>query len=150
MQFHIPQFIEIEDRIIGPFTLKQFIYIAGGVGASFVIYSIIPNLIIAIFFIIPFAGLAILLAFFPINNRPFEHILEAAFKHLTKNKLYLWRKEKRRVSKEKAVSLAPNPDAQSTLPKISGEKLDDLSWSLDVKTEIDSDKISFGNEGAIS
>ena len=30
MQFSVPQFIDVEDKIIGPFTLKQFGFIFGG------------------------------------------------------------------------------------------------------------------------
>jgi len=30
MQFNVPQFIETEDKLIGPFTLKQFLYLAAG------------------------------------------------------------------------------------------------------------------------
>ena len=34
MMFSVPQFIDVEDKIIGPLTLKQFIYLAGGAGLS--------------------------------------------------------------------------------------------------------------------
>ncbi|GAH87221.1 unnamed protein product, partial [marine sediment metagenome] len=27
MQFQVPQYIDIEDKVIGPFTIKQFLYI---------------------------------------------------------------------------------------------------------------------------
>jgi len=33
MQFNIPQFIEIKDKIIGPLTMRQFLYILAGIGA---------------------------------------------------------------------------------------------------------------------
>jgi hypothetical protein len=29
MQFRVPQFIDIEDKLFGPLTFKQFIYLAG-------------------------------------------------------------------------------------------------------------------------
>ena len=29
MRFQVPQFTEVEDKIVGPLTLKQFIYLAG-------------------------------------------------------------------------------------------------------------------------
>ncbi|TSC61742.1 MAG: SsrA-binding protein, partial [Parcubacteria group bacterium Athens0416_74] len=32
MQFQVPQFIEVEDKIVGPLTFKQFVFIAGGLG----------------------------------------------------------------------------------------------------------------------
>ena len=42
MHFQTPQFIEIEDKIFGPLTLKQFIYLAGAAGLSFTAYSLLP------------------------------------------------------------------------------------------------------------
>src|SRR3989344_2665997 len=35
MEYQVPQFIEVEDKIIGPLTLKQFIYLAGEAGFSY-------------------------------------------------------------------------------------------------------------------
>ncbi|TSC80302.1 MAG: hypothetical protein G01um101429_152 [Parcubacteria group bacterium Gr01-1014_29] len=31
-QFQVPQFIEVEDKIFGPLTTKQFFYLLGGGG----------------------------------------------------------------------------------------------------------------------
>ena len=36
MQFQVPQFIEIEDKIIGPFTGRQFAFLLGGFGGGFI------------------------------------------------------------------------------------------------------------------
>ena len=77
MRFQVPQFIEIEDKIFGPLTLKQFIYLAGGGGISFVIYSIIPYIIVALFFIVPVMIFSVALAFYKINGKPFIFILES-------------------------------------------------------------------------
>ena len=41
MQFQVPQFIETEDKIVGPFTLRQFIYVAGaGLGSVILYFSV--------------------------------------------------------------------------------------------------------------
>ena len=34
MRFQLPQFIETETKLVGPFTLKQFIYLAGGASVA--------------------------------------------------------------------------------------------------------------------
>ena len=47
MRFQVPQFIEVEDKIFGPLTLKQFIYVFGGGGLCFVFYTFLP-LILAV------------------------------------------------------------------------------------------------------
>ena len=38
MQFNVPQFIDIEDKIIGPLTLKQFLFLVAGAGLLFVLW----------------------------------------------------------------------------------------------------------------
>ena len=45
MRFEVPQFIEIEDKIFGPFTWKQFVYLGGGIGLAAVIFFTMPFLL---------------------------------------------------------------------------------------------------------
>ena len=93
MRFEVPQFIEIEDKIIGPLTWRQFVYIAGGVGLLLILYfSPLPK-IFFVFLGIPLGGLAFSLAFHKVNNRPFSIFLESAASFLVSKKLYLWRKD---------------------------------------------------------
>jgi len=91
MRFEVPQFIEIEDKIFGPLTWRQFLYLGGGVGMAVVMFFILPF----IFFLILGLPLAILsgaLAFYPVNNRPFSFFLEAIFNYFSGQRLYLWKK----------------------------------------------------------
>lgn len=131
MQFQIPQFIEVEDKIFGPLTFKQFIYLVGGGGISFVIYSVLP-FFLAILLIIPIVALSLALAFYKINNKPFIEVLEAAFKYVLGSKLYIWKKSDRAAVHKEDVPMAQN----LYVPKISDSKLKDLSWSLDVHQKI--------------
>ena len=133
MQFKVPQYIDIEDKLFGPFTFRQFVYLVGGAGLIFVVYKLLP-LWIGIFLILPVAGLTAALVFYKINNKPFIYYLEAAFLYAIRSKLYLW---KQRVAKkedlqpdEKEAGVLPNT---SIVPTITSSKLKDLSWSLDVQ-----------------
>ncbi|MEA2112709.1 MAG: PrgI family protein [Patescibacteria group bacterium] len=132
MQFEVPQFIEVEDKIFGPLTLKQFIYLAGGAGISFTIYSLAP-LFLAILIIIPLMGLSGALAFYKKDGRPFILTTESAFKYALGNKLYIWKKEnkKRKKKKDKETSVIE----QLNIPKLSNSKLKELGWSLDIQNE---------------
>ncbi len=128
MRFSVPQFIEIEDKIFGPFTFKQFLYLAGGTGISFLIYNFIPSLFIAAIFIIPVAAFSFALAFYKVNDKPFINVVEAAFNYTIRDKLYIWKREaKSAAQKEKA-----GVGEISYVPRLSDSKLKDLSWSLDV------------------
>lgn len=128
MRFEVPQFIDVEDKIFGPLTFKQFIYLAGGAGASVIMWTFLPK-IVAILLILVVLGLAAALAFYKINNKPFVDFLESAFKYSLAGKLYIWKKEERPV--EKQVSALP-VDESVSVPRISDSKLRDLAWSLDV------------------
>ena len=138
MQFNTPQFIDIEDKIFGPLTFKQFIYVLGGGGASFMFYSLFPTFI-AVIFIVPVCALTFLLAFKPIHGRPFAVILESSFRYFFGNKLYLWRKEERETEKKEEITLASAGDEMRELavPKVIEGRLDALSWNLDVKNKAD-------------
>src|SRR5690349_5196946 len=100
MRFQVPQFIEVEDKIFGPLTIKQFIYLAGGAGLS-VIFYLFFKLLIGLLFIIPIMSFSLALAFYKVNNKPFVFVLEAAFKYIMNPKLYLWRQEQKMVAQEK-------------------------------------------------
>ncbi|OGG41454.1 hypothetical protein A2837_03010 [Candidatus Kaiserbacteria bacterium RIFCSPHIGHO2_01_FULL_46_22] len=91
MRFEVPQFIEIEDKIFGPLTWKQFVYVAGGSGLAAVLFFFTPFLVFLLLGI-PVAGLTFLLSFYPVNNRPFSIFMESAVSYLQGAKLYLWRK----------------------------------------------------------
>jgi hypothetical protein len=135
MQYQVPQFIEVEDKIFGPLTLKQFLYLAGGIGASVAIYIYIPYKIVAIIIILPLIAFSLALTFYKINNKPFIDVVQAYFYYTLGDKLYLWKKaEKKPEAKltdqiEKAKSLI-------SVPKMSGSKLKDLTWSLDIKENL--------------
>lgn len=129
MRFQVPQYIEVEDKIIGPLTLKQFIYLAGGAAGAFVAWRFLPQLVA--FLVIPAIGaLAAALAFFKVNNKPFVNTLEAAFKYTFGSKLYIWKKVPKVIT---AKEEEEGTYASLYVPKLSDSKLKDLNWSLDVK-----------------
>jgi hypothetical protein len=129
MRFQVPQFIEVEDKIFGPLTFKQFVYLAGGAGVVVVTFTFLPKFF-AILFSLPVAALALALAFYKINDKPFINVVEAFFNYSLTNKLYIWKKE------EKAPVMK-TPLAASTeqiqVPRLSESKLKELTWSLDIK-----------------
>lgn len=130
MQFQVPQFIEIEDKIFGPLTLKQFIYLAGGAGISVVIWRVIPYFIIYVPLIVIVMIFSISLAFYKVHGRPFIAVVESAFNYSLNNKLYIWKKaEKKMVKKEDDIKKGL---AGLNVPKLSESKLKDLTWSLDI------------------
>ena len=133
MRFEVPQFIEVEDKIFGPLTIKQFIYLAGAGGLSFALFVFLPKFI-SFIFIIPVIALGIALAFYKPNNRSFIETLESSFNYFRGSRLYVWKKEQK--IKKKSEEELKDPTSQIGIPKLSDSKLSDLSWSLDIKEKL--------------
>ena len=136
MRFQVPQFIEVESKIFGPLTLKQFIYLAGGAGIIFLLYISLPFFIM-VFFAAPAGIFALALAFYKINNQPFIKVAENAFSYFISSKIYVWKKEKI----QSTASLPPGfikkkKSDQELIPRLTHSKLKDLAWSLDIKHKI--------------
>ena len=132
MQFKVPQFLDIEDKIFGPFTFRQFVYLAGGAGLCFILFRLL-GLYIGGIPIIIVAGFSLALAFYRPNNKPFIFMLEAGMKYLMQNKLYIWQKQKFNSDDKKAESVkARNTITEQRESRLTGSKLKDLAWSLDV------------------
>ena len=133
MRYQVPQFIEIEDKIIGPLTIKQFLYLVGGAGMAFILYTYLP-IYIALIPIAVIIGLSLALAFYKINNKPFIDFLESAFIYYTKQNLYIWKKEEKKATTTTAP--ATTEQQQIYVPRLSDSKLKDLSWSLDINENL--------------
>lgn len=60
-------------------------------------------------------------------------MLEAGMKYLMQNKLYIWQKQKFNSDDKKAESVkARNTITEQRESRLTGSKLKDLAWSLDV------------------
>ncbi|MCX6703350.1 MAG: PrgI family protein [Candidatus Zambryskibacteria bacterium] len=140
MRFQVPQFIEIEDKIVGPLTLKQFLYLAGGAGMSIVAYNFLP-LVFSVIVIASVGALSLALAFYKHNNKPFVDLLEAGIMYYMGEKLYIWKKRDRVIETKNDV-VAP---AQVYVPRLSDSKLKELTWSLDINES--SNPITRGEKG---
>ncbi len=120
MQFEVPQFIEIEDKIIGPLTWKQFIYVAGGIGMLIILFLSLPFMFFVLFGL-PIGALSGALAFHRVNNRHFSIFLESAVKYFTSPKLYLWHRETSQSIIEKtndaSAKETPRPKTNNITPR---------------------------------
>lgn len=98
MQFQVPQFIETEDKIVGPLSLRQFAYIATAGGLSFILFFAFETwlwFILTIFL----AALSFSLAFLRINGQPLVKVLLAAGRFFWRPQTFVWQPERRREAK---------------------------------------------------
>lgn len=93
MQFQIPQFIETEDKIVGPFSLREFLYIGVAAGISFFLYFM--GLSPTVWFILTAVvlGVGIALAFVKVNGRPLMQVSISALSFYWNPQTYVWQPE---------------------------------------------------------
>jgi len=91
-QFVVPQFIDIEDKIIGPITTRQFVLMMGGGFLIFICYKLADFALFLLIAII-IAGVVAVLAFLRINGRPFHFFLLNIIQTSTRARLRVWSKE---------------------------------------------------------
>lgn len=133
MRFQVPQFTEVEDKIFGPLTLKQFIYLAGGGGISFLFYVIFP-LWLTMILATPIVVFVLALSFYKVNNQSFVKVVENAIHYNSSTRLYLWKKKSPKEITAKTKGLSNKPSTGNVYaPKLTNSKLKDLAWSLDIK-----------------
>lgn len=92
MQFNVPQFIDVEDKIFGPLTFKQFFLVIGGV-----LLLIFMWYFFELWFIITVGGPIILAivasVFIKINDRPLFTIFMAWANYFIKPRVFIWRRK---------------------------------------------------------
>lgn len=88
-QYKVPQNLDMQDRIVGPLTMYQFLYLVIG---FMVVYAIFRSGSILLFILVglPIALLALALAFIKINDQPFLKFLLSLLGFLIKPKISIW------------------------------------------------------------
>lgn len=89
MKFQVPQFIEQETKIVGPFTLKQFLFVSGGVASVFFWYVTTSGFLFVACALL-FGGFFLALAFLKIDGIPFLNYLAYMLSYVLSPKQYLF------------------------------------------------------------
>ena len=134
MQFQVPQFLDVEDKIIGPLTIKQFIYLAGGAGLGYLSYRFVPFIGWILF--LGFVGFGAALGFYKFNSKPLINAIESGLYYFKSERLYVWRKrEKPEDAELDLTNFKTTKHKTGILANQSQSKLNDLTWGIDVQQE---------------
>ena len=139
LQYKVPQNIDLEDKIVGPFTLKQFIYLLVSGSIIYGWWSYLSSnyiegtyTITFVLVAIPVGLLGAALALVKVNDRPFEVFLLNLLRFIVSPKQRMW-KEGFKSEPVIIVDKTEAPKAEK-VAKDTGS-LDDLAKSLEDQTE---------------
>ncbi|MDD5071403.1 MAG: PrgI family protein [Patescibacteria group bacterium] len=142
-QFTIPQFIDVEDKIIGPITTRQFIILLAGfliMGISYKIFDFSLFLTISILTLIITGAFS----FVRINGRPFHFFVLNVIQTIKRPGLRVWRNEffpqesqGYEMNEKEIIKQTPLP-IPKTEPSLS--RLAELSLMVDTRGEYKGDK----------
>jgi len=105
-QFLVPQFIDVESKILGPITVRQFVIIIVMIGTLFIFYKIFDfvTFLITGFFVLV---IGVAFAFVKVNGMPFHFFILNLVTSLSRPSLRVWRKENFDLQIEDEVKSEP-------------------------------------------
>jgi len=128
MLFNVPQFIDVEDKVAGPFTAKQLLWMFGMGAMLLVLWNVFEK---SAFFVsaIPVIIIFIALAFYRPYNQPLIRFIFSALLFLFKPKVYVWRRTFHKIHPKSAKKEAAT--AKKKDKSLSEEDLTALAQMLD-------------------
>ncbi|MFZ4648752.1 MAG: PrgI family protein [Patescibacteria group bacterium] len=101
-QFTVPQFIDVESKIIGPITVRQFIIFLG-FGVFIALFYKIFDFALFLTTSIPSVILAVMFAFAKINGRPLHLFLISMIQTWRRPGLRVWNNKVNQVETENKI-----------------------------------------------
>jgi len=131
MQFIVPQFIDVETKIIGPITPKQFVILIVMAGLIFISYKLADFTLFIIEAVFLF-GLGITLGFVKVNSQPVYYFLLSLVQVVKKPNIRVWRREKM-VILERKTKKEKEEIEEVIVPRraLSSSKLSEISLLVD-------------------
>lgn len=90
-QFVVPQFIEVEDKIFGPITTRQFLILLTAGIIVFLAFRF-GDLALFILMLVLVGGSSLVLAFVKVNGQTFHYFLLNIFQTMRRPSLRVWHK----------------------------------------------------------
>ncbi len=126
--FVVPQFIDIESKILGPITTRQFLWV---LGAGLIFFIALRTLPVPAFIAVAVIDLAVFgsFAFLKVNGQLFHNFLISAIAFGRRPRLYLWTAG---VDADAAAALADGPvTVVDQRPLIPAGRLNELALLVD-------------------
>jgi len=127
-QFVVPQFIDVEDKIFGPITTRQFLILLVAGLAIFIAFKL-ADIALFIFILVLIGGAALVLAFVKINGQTFHFFLLNIFQTMRRPSLRIWNKSmtKAELNESRLSGKVEIMEKVIEVPHLSYSRLRDLS-----------------------
>ena len=131
MRFSVPQFVEIENKILGPLSWRQFGELAAAGIISFICYFLFVGW--AWFLISVFCfGIASIFAFWKPYGLRADQVIFSAIKHFSRPKLYFWQTPEKKIEVEVEEVPVPKKERKKEIKlRITKEDFKKLAKILD-------------------
>ena len=130
MMFNVPQFIDVEDKIAGPLTVKQLLWMIGMVAVLLAIFFSLDGAVMVIA-AIPVVLLFVALAFYRPNGQPLIVYFGSAFLFLFRPKVMMWDRPVGGMLKRPAVKKSEGAQPQPRSKAVSAEDIRRLAEMID-------------------
>ncbi|MBI4359938.1 MAG: PrgI family protein [Candidatus Jacksonbacteria bacterium] len=137
MQYPVPQFIDLEPKIVGPITVRQFFISAAALGGIFLFFKYADTGLF-IFATVILIFLTIVIGFVRVNGRPFHFFFISLIDSLFRTKhMTVWKKEAPKISRKRWRAKKENESPKINYVSVAREKvkmrsrLSDLSLLVD-------------------
>jgi len=91
-QYQVPQFIDVEDRILGPITMRQFFIMLIPFGVGILLYFIVKFWLVIVIDL-PVLIASAVFAFYKPYGMKFSRFFSSLLSFLMKPRMYLWKRE---------------------------------------------------------
>lgn len=129
-KFRVPQFIDVESRILGPLTTRQFIIFLVGAMIGFICYKLSDFTLFLLEATI-ISILVTLFAFVKVNTAPFHVFLLNYIKTMKSPKVRVWKRESYVVASQKEDNKRSYVGTTVPLKRVSSSRLSELSLIID-------------------
>lgn len=116
-QFTVPQFLDVEPKILGPITLRQFIIMVAVIIAEFLIYRIFLNVFAMVAVGVPVAAIGAAFAFGKVNGQPLHYIILNFIQYIKKPMRRVWDKTLNDQDLRVFLKKEPPPERKVKLQK---------------------------------
>jgi len=143
-KFIVPQFIEMEPKVFGPLSVRQFIMLTVAGVVLFLIFKLVNNFLFFLLMVVVIGGGTTAFAFVKINGAPFHEFLINIFTSLKKPSLRVWNKNLTEDDVRGLLNPVEKKEEDKkeleTRKKLSQSRLEELSMIVDTHGQYKGEK----------